>query len=328
MITQLELKGFKSFVDQSIDIKPLTVLTGLNSSGKSSVIQAIRMIEALAKGKSAVLEGHGSIQEMRSRLANAMRISLSLARGEMFSYDGDVFSSSSGFIFPPLTYIGAHRLGATQTIPVHNDNYEIGEKGENVLNCLNYYRDYPLDERLCPVSGEGLTLDYMVKGWLKYISPNVKFDYSIESKADISFSTYDGNRSANVGFGLSYTLPIIVALLTSTINPNSVVLIENPEAHLHPMGQTEMGRLIGLCVDCGSQVIVETHSDHLFDGIRIHTKRTAGFSDKWLAYWFELNGSRGTSIKTVRVYPNGKYQEDCPKGFFDQFEINASELLF
>ena len=48
MITKIELKGFKSYVDNTFELKPLTILTGLNSSGKSSVIQAIRIMENIA----------------------------------------------------------------------------------------------------------------------------------------------------------------------------------------------------------------------------------------------------------------------------------------
>ena len=328
MIQDIILKGFKSFVDQTIALSPLTVLTGLNSSGKSSVIQAIRMFNALHQGKSPLLDGHGGIQEMVSRLTSEMVITLHLTDGAELSFDGGNYKEEGVESFPYMTYIGAIRVGAEPTIPVLNDNFEIGEKGENTLNRLNHFAQTPLDERLMPEGGEGVTLEYMVKGWLKYISPNVKFEYKIEPKADMSYSTYNGDRSANVGFGLSYTLPIIVALLSSTIDKGSVVLVENPEAHLHPKGQTEMGRLIGLCVECGSQVIVETHSDHLFDGLRIFTKRTEGFNDKMKAYWFEQKGDDGTTAFAITVDKDGRYTEDCPSGFFDQFENNASALLF
>lgn len=328
MIQDIKLTGFKSFVDQTLLLCPLTVLTGLNSSGKSSVIQAIRMFDALHQGKSPLLEGHGGIEEMVSRLTSEMLITLHLTDGAELSFNGGIFNEKGVGFFPHITYIGANRIGAEPTIPVLNENFEIGEKGENTLNRLSHFAQTPLDERLKPEGGEGITLEYMVKGWLKYISPNVKFDYKIEPKADVSYSTYNGDRSANVGFGLSYTLPIIVALLSSTIEKGNVVLIENPEAHLHPKGQTEMGRLIGLCVECGSQVIVETHSDHLFDGLRIFTKRCEGFSNKMKAYWFEQKGDEGTTTFAVTVDENGRYTDDCPSGFFDQFENNASALLF
>lgn len=60
--------------------------------------------------------------------------------------------------------------------------------------------------------------------------------------------------------------------ILGTIKRNTLVILENPEAHLHPRGQTEMGKLIASVAHSGCQVIVETHSDHLFDGIRIYAK--------------------------------------------------------
>lgn len=328
MIQKICLKGFKSFVDETIELRPLTILTGLNSSGKSSVIQAIRIFNALYCGKTVLLDGHGGIQELKSRLSSSMILELQLVNGSKQTFDGTNYKKDDSGSFPHITYIGANRLGAEPTIPVLSDNYEIGEKGENTINCLDHYAGILLDERLKPEEGEGLTLDYIVKGWLKFISPGVKFDYQIEPKADVSYGTYNGNRAANVGFGLSYTLPIIVSLLMGTVLPDSVVLIENPEAHLHPKGQTEMGRLIGLCVECGAQVVVETHSDHLFDGVRIFTKHTGSFAEKLKTYWFEQKGNGETSAVAVTVDSDGRYTQDCPLGFFDQFENNASALLF
>ncbi|WDZ73574.1 AAA family ATPase [Vibrio harveyi] len=48
-----------------------------------------------------------------------------------------------------------------------------------------------------------------------------------------------------------------------------LVIIENPEYHLHPKGQSYLGRLIALTAEAGVQVIVETHSDHLINGMRL-----------------------------------------------------------
>jgi predicted ATPase len=128
-----------------------------------------------------------------------------------------------------------------------------------------------------------------------------------------------------VGFGLSYTLPVITALLVSTIVPGSLVIIENPEAHLHPRGQTEMARLISLCVQAGAQIIIETHSDHLFDGIRIAAKRYK-MADTIQIHWFELDENKNTEVYSPVLSNDGRINE-WPKGFFDQFEINSSELL-
>ena len=114
--------------------------------------------------------------------------------------------------------------------------------------------------------------------------------------------------------------------MVSTLIPNCIVIIENPEAHIHPKGQTEIARLIALCVQAGSQVIIETHSDHLFDGIRIAAKNIEGFANSVQIHWFELDDNGNTEVYSPILDRNGRLNE-WPKGLFDQFEINSSELL-
>jgi hypothetical protein len=78
-------------------------------------------------------------------------------------------------------------------------------------------------------------------------------------------------RPTNVGFGLTYVLPIITACLTA--KPGSMVLLENPEAHVHPQGQSAMARLTCAAAAAGAQLVVETHSDHILNGVRLAVKR-------------------------------------------------------
>ncbi|MBR4328053.1 MAG: DUF3696 domain-containing protein [Bacteroidales bacterium] len=340
MFNNIHLKGFKSFVDETIKLKPLTLLTGLNSSGKSSVIQAIRMIRNFRVNRTANIIGYGGFDELHNIFCRSELLidldgyqitseygSDDYKTNDDYDVDGDSFSTHWPCPLDSITYIGADRLGAKTNMPLQ---YGESTRGENVLFTLDWFsnNNLVLDERLKPENAEGLTLDYVVNGWLKYISPNVKFEYKVDRKADISYSRFNGFRATNVGFGLSYTLPIIVALLVSTTQKNSVVLIENPEAHLHPKGQTEMAKLIAKCVECGSQVIVETHSDHLFDGVRIYTKHNPGFNEKVVTHWFELDENNNTKVESIKFTPEGRITDECPKGFFDQFEINAEELLF
>jgi predicted ATPase len=74
-------------------------------------------------------------------------------------------------------------------------------------------------------------------------------------------------HATNVGFGISCTLRIVVVLLASP--PGSLIIIEHPEGHLHPSGQTKIGKLISLAASSGIQVIIETHSGHILNGIRV-----------------------------------------------------------
>lgn len=329
MIENLNLYGFKSYVNQSFELRPLTILTGLNSSGKSSVIQSIRILNNIAVYKDECKAFYqlniGDKNEVKNQNCNKIEIKATIDDLEhtQISYD-----SENGINIAPLPYIiyiSASRKGGTSTIPLLS-NFEIGPEGENVLNVIEHYGDEILVDSLQD-DAEGKTFSYVLAGWLQKISPDVKFEPKLARQADISYSLYDQHRSSNVGYGLSYSLPVIVALLLGTLKQDSLVLIENPEAHLHPRGQYEMSRLICLCVEAGVHVLVETHSDHLFDGVRIFCKDSGtSFTDKVVAYWCQLDENKCTKVDACHIKKNGKV-DNWPQGMFDQFLIDAEKLI-
>ncbi|GAB5528082.1 MAG: DUF3696 domain-containing protein [Roseivirga sp.] len=340
MIKSTSLEGFKSFLDTTIEFGGLTILTGLNSSGKSSVIQALLIAAKAFRNENRVLlEGHGSIEEIQNTYHSSnLRILVEdqAGRSTLTEFDREAktnknYSCHTGdqFTFPEIFHISAHRFGPKTSMPIFNDSFNrqrIGANGENLFQFIQSFEEYSLDSRLRHESSEGDTLEYNIRGWLNVISPNTKFRFVIDKNSDTSYSMFDEHRATNVGFGLSYALPVIATLLIGTLVPNSLVIIENPEAHLHPKGQTEMARLISLCSQVGTQIIVETHSDHLFDGIRVFTKRNKGFSDNVQIHWFELDERRNTVIYSPNMDENGRL-DSWPIGLFDQFEMNASELI-
>lgn len=334
MINEITLTGFKSFFRDSLNLEKLTVLTGLNSSGKSSVIQALRILaKAARKETSFLLPGHGTVEEIRNKNTKE-DISLTITDKDNNEFSVTLSGSNSkttetgNFLFPEITYISAHRYGPQTSIPIYSDisdRSRIGENGENVLQCIELYRDNPLDERLRHETSEGYTLGFNVRGWLNVISPGTEFNWHLDNTSDSSYSTFDGHRANNVGFGLSYTLPVITTLLMSTLTPGSLVIIENPEAHLHSKGQTELAKLIALCAQVGTQIIIETHSDHLFDGIRIAAKELQ-MADDIQIHWFELDERRNTQVFSPVLTNDGRIDK-WPQGFFDQFELNSSQLI-
>jgi len=85
MLTSVDLNGFKSFVSDTIDLGKLTLLTGLNSSGKSSVIQAILMLAKAARNEEVFLEGHGDIAELRNPYSKEIEISASFENGSIIT---------------------------------------------------------------------------------------------------------------------------------------------------------------------------------------------------------------------------------------------------
>ena len=100
---------------------------------------------------------------------------------------------------------------------------------------------------------------------------------------------------------------------------------EIPPLYVDMTVREYLGKLIAAVAHCGCQIIVETHSDHLFDGIRIYAKNNKGFAKKVITHWFEQD--KGTSnVTPIEMDDNGRVKK-WPEGMFDQFEVNASDLL-
>lgn len=327
MITNITIDGFKSIKFQDIPLKGLNVLTGLNSCGKSSVIQAIRILGRYDNcEKDIFLSGYGSTAELKNEDSKTIDLSALVQNNEEDKLIN--LSSEPQQIFPKIIYVSASRYGAQISIP-YNDGHELGPLGENVLKCIEFYNEHYLTQMpSCLADSEDDINSFrpLTQYWLKAISPNVKFGYEFVKEMDASFSTFNGHRATNVGFGLSYTLPVIVAILMGVVEKDSIVLLENPEAHVHPKGQTKLAELICRAVDAGAQIVVETHSDHLFDGIRIYAKQHKGFAQKVCPYWFRLDEQNVTQVTSLILFDDGSLNQ-WPEDMFDQFLINSEALL-
>lgn len=330
MIKTLEINGFKSFVSEEIKFRQLNILSGLNSSGKSSVIQALQLIESALKTENVYLPGHGHISESRNPFVeNGIVINCTYSDGSFIQIDENKVTNLSGDLSNrrEIIYITADRLGPETLMVIDPTSLSLGKRGENIFNVIDHYENFEINPLVKHESSQGDTFLFNLQGWLNIISPNSGFKHFVERKTDSSYSTFNGFRAKNVGFGLSYALPVITALLLGALAPqNHMVIIENPEAHLHPRGQTEMARLICMCANAGVQVLIETHSDHLFDGIRLFTKNNVNFHSKVISYWFELDDNRNTQVEEVEFDQKGRVK-NWPEGMFDQFSINASKLL-
>lgn len=163
--------------------------------------------------------------------------------------------------------------------------------------------------------------------WMGEISPGVFIDAQSLKGADIATNQYQffgqSYRAVNVGFGLSYVLPVVLALLNA--ESGGLVIIENPEAHLHPKGQSILGRLIALTAEAGVQVIVETHSDHVINGMRIMPRLGKVNHKKMSIYQIGAN-SEHSDVRHIEVKSDGQLSE-WPEDFFDQQLIDMDILI-
>ena len=139
-------------------------------------------------------------------------------------------------------------------------------------------------------------------------------------------SDTDFHRPVHTGFGLTQVLPIVVAALSAS--EEDVLLIENPEVHLPPAGQAAMGEFLGKVSSAGVQVMIETHSDHVLNGIRRAVKGGMLSSDNIALHFFRPRSetdATGPQVQSPAIDSDGNI-DSWPDGFFDQFDRDMNYL--
>ena len=134
-------------------------------------------------------------------------------------------------------------------------------------------------------------------------------------------------KPKNVGFGLTYALPVVTAILKS--KPNDLLIIENPESHLHPAGQAMVGKLCCLAASGGVQIIIESHSDHFLNGIRVGVKEKLLSHEKVRLFFLERPFDQNTHSSIVQnpsIDEQGRL-DYWPEGFFDEWDKQLDNLL-
>ena len=148
----------------------------------------------------------------------------------------------------------------------------------------------------------------------------IKMSFQFENKSDYS----DTYLPVNVGFGLSYVMPLILNVLIS--RPGDILIVENPESHLHPSGQAKMGRLLALAAQSGVQVFCETHSDHVLNGMRVAVKDKELENEKIRIFYFEKDADANTNVITIPIDANGEL-EQYPDGLLDEWGNLMARLM-
>lgn len=235
-----------------------------------------------------------------------------------------------------LVYIGAERIGPRKSYPLSDmmaRRGDLGASGEYAWNYLHRNQDKLLDayDPRCLEDGPRRLSD-VVDQWMQDVCPSTHLQleavpaadalipgFTFDRPGDVASNRY---RATNVGFGLSYTLPVIVALLSP---PGTLCLIENPEAHLHPHGQTKLAELAARAAKAGVQVFAETHSDHFMDGVRIAVRDGLIDPDDATFHYFERDGNK-SKVASLKADSDGRLPY-WPSGFFDQHEENLSKLI-
>jgi predicted ATPase len=238
-------------------------------------------------------------------------------------------------------YVQAERLGPRTSNAVSEfqvrEHRQMGTAGEFAEHFLHVYgAEIIRDDRLLHSGSSSNDLSSQVQAWLHEISPGAEVHLKILSEMDIvnlqySFITGEQRsneyRSTSVGFGITYVLPVLIAILSS--KPGSIVLLENPEAHLHPRGQVKIGELVARAAAAGVQVIVETHSDHVLNGVRIAVHAGVVAPETVSICYFSRMEDAGrvrSCIESPGIDKDGRLDK-WPDGFFDEWDKSLERLL-
>ncbi|MDD2836907.1 MAG: AAA family ATPase, partial [Methanothrix sp.] len=146
------------------------------------------------------------------------------------------------------------------------------------------------------LNGLGTALEQLGLTWM--VSSKKVDDVSFEVMVGRFFHNIDRSPKdlvsiADVGFGISQILPVIVALLTA--GPGQLVYIEQPEIHLHPLAQTAMAQILADAANRGVKVVAETHSSLLLLGIQSLVAEGKLSPDKVKLHWFKRRPEDGVT---------------------------------
>ncbi len=369
MLEYVGIKHFKTLLDVNFPLNHLNVFSGLNGMGKSSMIQVLLLLRQSYEKNSLISKGlllNGDYVHLGTGV-DALSISSDVdtinfifkwqesAKSINFDFgykqDSDLLPivdfhedmklDSLSLFNNQFRYLGADRLGPQNNhqLSEHHicDLNSLGNHGEYTVHFIAMNGLNKLDiPHLQHKNAVASTLLANIEAWMSDISPGIRIKAVAQPKfnsATLSYSFVQGKETTaefkpqNVGFGLSYVLPVVTSILSA--KDGDMLIIENPESHLHPAGQAVMGRLCALAANNGVQLIIESHSDHFLNGIRVAVKDDV-ISPENVALFFLQRSSDTNNHASDVIYPkidsDGRIDQ-WPEGFFDERDNQLDRLL-
>lgn len=245
MIQKVIISGLKNIKHEEMTLKPLTLLTGLNSTGKSSVLQAILLVNKATTKNGQIYLDHvlSSFPTLRNIYENAKEVSISLETNENYinyklsEETEEIEENGEGYtgleIEKNLYYLSANRVGAENLAKISSVIF-CGINGDYLLGTFEKEKSKPLPEPLI--------------------------------KDESSFTL-----AAQLNYWQSYILGLKLELKT--------------EIHLHPAAQSRLGEFFAFITNADIQLIIETHCDHLINKLQYLVFKKKFESDKAIIYY-------------------------------------------
>ena len=378
MLQQIDLQFFKCFALLKLPVGPLTLLSGANASGKSSLMQALVLLHQtirdhewstrlMLNGSSirlgtasavvddvfgrhtwaiALLDGDTAYEWDFAGDRDEMSMAVDRVRANGCSeehpdalrdllpvaFDDRRGTASLANRLRRLTYLTAERLGPREHYALEDPQLTpvVGPTGEHAASVLYSGADLPVLDSLA-IPDLPPTRLRQVGARMEQFFPGCAL--SMEkvprtSAVALGFRTStatDFHAPIHTGFGLTQVFPVVVAALS--IGREDLLLIENPEVHLHPAGQARMGEFLAEVAAAGVQVMLETHSDHVLNGVRRAVRRGALAPGDVALHFFrprhDAERDGVAQVQSPHVDGEGNV-DDWPDGFFDQFDKDMS----
>ena len=367
MIAKIRLVNFKRFRDLNLKVANLTVLTGANGAGKTSVLHSLLLARQMSRQPDrdhVELNGVDSLElggaeEVIHRDASdevaAVEVLDSRGKGGRWSFrstGGSDMRTLNAIVVdrpndypaalagpaPQFCYLCAERLGPRDVLGASAANVpelDVGSRGEYVAQVLaSFDRSRVSPGRVESSSTETqlASLRHQTERWMARIVRPTQIEaewFPNTSVTRLRFKTpglhSEWTRAPNAGFGISYALPIVVAALRA--EGGGLLLVENPEAHLHPAGQSMIGRFLARVAADGVQIFLETHSDHVLNGIRraVFDGTAAFLPEQVVIHFFRAEDQEGPAVQSIELEETGQLSA-WPAGFFDQAQVDLAML--
>lgn len=359
MISELTLINFKCFQKESMYFRPLTILTGANAAGKSSVLQALLLLQytnEIVNNKAERWDKESidinQVFGFQIGAPNAL-VSQNPTEDEVFDFAFELKEEEKrysfqyiidktspldlkvrkGSVFSNITlqYLNAERIGPRMANQAGAKN-GIVSNGENAVYLMDIAdkSNRGVAKIMAGIDAVSHKFSFYVEIWMSAILGDMQLNFHTDynkaiTELWIKNSLVDtGVVPTLTGFGISYVLPIVVAGLWASTQERNLLIVENPEAHLHPYAQSNMGKFLALLAFCGVQVVLETHSEHVIDGARIQMAEL-GATDQMLVNFMQQLDSR-IKISAIEVSTTGELSM-WPRGFFDQKQQDLREIM-
>lgn len=368
MIEFIRIENFKTLLETDFPLSSLNIFSGLNGMGKSSLIQSLLLLRQSYEkntlpAKGLLLNGEyvdlGMGDDVLSSNSESEQIRflvkweneqatefLFLAEPESdllpnASSEKIQINKSKSLFSNQFQYLSADRISPQSNYAMSGhhikDLNSLGNKGEYTVHYIaaNDLEKLSVEAFKHPDTKTKKFLENL-EAWMAEITPGVKIRANTQKQFNVATLAYyfiHGKDSTayikpqNVGFGLTYALPVVTAILKS--KPKDLLIIENPESHLHPAGQAMIGKLCCLAASGGVQIIIESHSDHFLNGIRVGIKEKLLSHEKVRLFFLERPFDQSTHASIVQnpsIDEQGRL-DYWPEGFFDEWDKQLDNLL-